>query len=85
MGHGATGRDGNRAYQAGDLPGAVGRIPGPSVQEAIEEHKRKIFDYLADPWASDIQGRLANAPTREIQEKIIAGRVEALQKQLRKQ
>lgn len=55
-----------------------------SYERLIEEHEQKLKDYIADPDAHDNQGRLANA-TPEVREKIISGRVKALEKQIAKQ
>ena len=56
-----------------------------SYQDLIEEHQKKLHDYLASPDAYDNQGLLANAPTPELRQKIIDGRAKALQKQIDKQ
>ena len=56
-----------------------------SYQDLIEEHQKKLQDYLASPDAYDRQGLLANAPTPEIRQKIIDGRAKALRKQIDKQ
>jgi RHS repeat-associated protein len=56
-----------------------------SFQNLIEEHQKKLKDYLSNPDAFDNQGLLANAPTPEIRQKIIEGRANALRKQIDKQ
>jgi Pretoxin HINT domain len=56
-----------------------------SYQDLIEEHQKKLQDYIANPDAYDNQGILANTPNTEIRQKIIEGRIKALQKQIDKQ
>lgn len=58
-----------------------------SLQKIIAEHLQKLADYKADPFSpkNDNLGLLRNAPSKAIQEKIIAGRIEVLEKQIAKQ
>lgn len=56
-----------------------------TLEGEISAHKQKIVDYKNDPFKHDNDGRLKNAPSKEIQEKIKAGRVTALEKQIAKQ
>jgi hypothetical protein len=51
----------------------------------MTEHQQKLRDYIADPWAHDNRGLLANAPSDAIRRKIIAGRVKVLEGQIAKQ
>ncbi|HMP03759.1 MAG TPA: hypothetical protein PKC45_14775 [Gemmatales bacterium] len=45
----------------------------------MAEHQKKLADYIKNPDAFDNQGFLKNAPTPEIRQKIIDGRVKHLQ------
>lgn len=56
-----------------------------SYEKLIEEHQKKLDDYIKDPYAHDNKGILENAPNQEIRDKIIQGRIDALQKQINKQ
>ena len=55
-----------------------------SYEDLIEEHKQKLKDYLANPDAYDNKGILRNA-SPQLRSKIIQGRANALQKQIKKQ
>lgn len=60
--------------------------PGKSIdalRRNILEHRQKLQDYLANPDAFDNQGFLRNAPTSEIRQKIIQGRVHHLETEIR--
>jgi hypothetical protein len=54
-----------------------------SLRRNILEHRQKIQDYLANPDAFDNQGFLKNAPTPEIRQNIIQGRVRHLETEIR--
>ncbi len=54
-----------------------------SYEKNISEHTKKLKDYIADPFKFDNKGTLKNA-TKEIQEKIIAGRIKSLEKEIQK-
>lgn len=56
-----------------------------SFENLIAEHKQKLADYIANPMAHDNKGILANAPSDAIRERIIAGRIKALEGQIAKQ
>ena len=56
-----------------------------SYEQLIAEHEQKLADFKADPMAHDNEGRLRNAPSDEIRQKIIEGRAKALEGQLAKQ
>lgn len=56
-----------------------------SYERLIEEHEQKLEEYINDPLAHDNKGILKNAPNDEIRNKIIQGRVQALEKQIKKQ
>lgn len=51
----------------------------------IDEHIQKLLDYQRDPYAYDNKGILENAPSDDIREKIIQGRIDQLIKQINKQ
>lgn len=50
-----------------------------SLEAQIEKHTAKLEAYKADPWANDNAGRLAGAPSQEIQQTIIQGRISKLE------
>jgi hypothetical protein len=54
-----------------------------SLQAQIEKHNEKLEAYRSDPWAYDNKGHLANASTTEIQQAIIAGRINKLEVEIR--
>ena len=56
-----------------------------SYENLIAEHQKKLNDYAKNPYAFDNEGRLKNAPNEEIKNKIIQGRISALQSQINKQ
>jgi hypothetical protein len=56
-----------------------------SYEGLIEEHQQKLTDYIRDPYAYDNKDLLKNAPTEEIRQKIINGRIDVIQKQIDKQ
>jgi hypothetical protein len=56
-----------------------------SYQDLIQEHEKKLNDYIANPDAYDNDGRLKNAPNPQIRQQIIQGRINAIQKQIKKQ
>jgi hypothetical protein len=56
-----------------------------SFEKLIAEHRQKPVDYIADPFAHDNRGILRDAPTAEIRQKIISGRVRELESQITKQ
>lgn len=56
-----------------------------SFEELIAEHEQKLVELEADPFKFDNQGVLKNAPSDEIREKIIAGRIRAIEGQIAKQ
>lgn len=56
-----------------------------SYEQLIQEHKSKLEEYIRNPEAFDNKGILKNAPTPEIRQKIIDGRINQLQKQINKQ
>jgi hypothetical protein len=53
-----------------------------SLQRNVEEHEAKLEQYKANPDAYDNQGLLKNAPTPEIRQRIIDGRVRHLQNEI---
>ncbi len=54
-----------------------------SLERRVAEHRRKLEDYRRDPDAFDNQGLLRNAPTQEIRERIIQGRIRHLEREIR--
>ncbi len=54
-----------------------------SLQERIAEHKQKLADYINNPDAFDNKGFLRNAPTQEIRQNIIDGRIRHLETELK--
>jgi len=56
-----------------------------SYEALIQEHQQKLTDYIRDPYAYDNKDLLKNAPTEEIRQKIINGRIDVIQKQIDKQ
>lgn len=53
-----------------------------SLQARSAEHQAKLDAYRANPDAFDNEGRLKNAPTPEIRQRIIDGRIKHLQKEI---
>ena len=53
-----------------------------SLQDQIAEHQQKLADYIENPDAFDNQGFLQNAPTPEIRQSIIDGRIRHLQNEI---
>jgi len=54
-----------------------------SLTERAAEHQKKLADYMNNPDAFDNQGVLKNAPTPEIRQKIIDGRIRHLQQEIK--
>jgi predicted RNase H-like nuclease (RuvC/YqgF family) len=50
-----------------------------SLEQRIAEHERKLADYIANPDAFDNKGFLRNAPSEEVRQSIIQGRINHLQ------
>ncbi len=55
-----------------------------SFIKLIEEHEKKLLEYRTDPFANDNLGKLKNQPP-EIQRKIIEGRIDEVERQLKGQ
>jgi hypothetical protein len=55
-----------------------------SFIKLIEEHEKKLLEYRTNPFANDNLGKLKNQPP-EIQRKIIEGRIEEVERQLKGQ
>jgi hypothetical protein len=53
-----------------------------SLQTQIESHQQKLADYIANPNAYDNLGFLRNAPTEQIRQQIIQGRVGHLEHEM---
>jgi hypothetical protein len=53
-----------------------------SLQQRIVEHQQKLSDYIRNPDAFDNLGFLKNAPTPEIRERIIQGRINHLNQEI---
>jgi len=54
-----------------------------SLTERAAEHQKKLADYMNNPDAFDNQGLLKNAPTPDIRQKIIDGRIRHLQQEIK--
>jgi hypothetical protein len=54
-----------------------------SLRARLAEHRQKLADYKANPDAHDNQGRLKNAPSPQIRQKIIKTRIEHLEDEIR--
>jgi len=54
-----------------------------SLEKRLEEHRRKLDDYRQDPDAYDNQGFLENAPSLEVRNRIIEGRIKHLGQEIR--
>ncbi|MBI1926740.1 hypothetical protein HYR99_21165 [Candidatus Poribacteria bacterium] len=55
-----------------------------SLEKQIDAHKDKLEKYKNNPDAYDNKGTLKNAPSEEIREEIIEGRIKKLEKEIRK-
>lgn len=73
----------------GDAPRGIEHLPKSqqravrSLQQRAAEHQQKLADYLKNPDAFDNQGLLRNAPTPEIRQRIIDGRVRHLEQEIK--
>jgi hypothetical protein len=56
-----------------------------SFEKLIAEHRQKLADYKSNPLGHDNLGVLKNAPSPEIRQKIIEGRIRELESQIAKQ
>ncbi len=54
-----------------------------SLKARLEEHRQKLADYKANPDAFDNQGILRNAPSPEVRQRIINGRIKHLEDEIR--
>jgi len=54
-----------------------------SLQSQVEAHTAKLNDYMANPDAYDNQGLLARAPSPQIRQRIIDGRIRHLQTEIK--
>ncbi len=54
-----------------------------SLEQRVAEHQAKLEAYRADPYAYDNLGILENAPTAEIRQSIIDGRIRHLENEIR--
>lgn len=70
-----------KGSSSSQTPGEI-RKSIKSLEEQIAEHQTKLKDYMADPDKYDNQGWLRNAPSAEIRQKIINGRINHLQKEI---
>ncbi|WP_338041903.1 RHS repeat-associated core domain-containing protein [Myxococcus eversor] len=60
--------------------------PGKSIEslrDRMAEHQKKLSDYRANPDKIDNQGLLKNAPSAEVRQKIIDGRIRHLENEIR--
>jgi RHS repeat-associated protein len=53
-----------------------------SLEQRIQEHELKLQQYIDDPYAFDNQGLLRNAPSEEIRQQIIQGRINHLRTEI---
>ncbi len=53
-----------------------------SLENLITEHESKLAAYIANPDAFDNRGFLANAPSEEVRQRIIQGRINHLQNEI---
>ena len=53
-----------------------------SLSKEAAEHRAKLAAYMAEPDAHDNLRLLANAPTAEVRQSIIAGRVRHLEREI---
>jgi hypothetical protein len=53
-----------------------------SLQRNVEEHEDKLAKYRENPNPYDNQGTLKNAPTPEIRQRIIDGRIRHLETEI---
>jgi hypothetical protein len=87
---------GEHVYQVGELgllvhnayPGAENLAGSAlkafrSLEKRIAEHTKKLSDYRANPDAFDNLGLLKNAPTLEIRQRIIDGRIRHLELEIK--
>ena len=54
-----------------------------SHEKALEEHKQKLAEYKANPDSVDNKGFLANAPSQEVRDSIVQGRIRTLENTIR--
>jgi hypothetical protein len=79
----------DRAGVAANSADGLARLPAPqqrsirSLQSQIEKHQTKLADYRANPDAYDNLGILERAPTPEIRQRIIDGRIRHLETEIR--
>lgn len=52
------------------------------LRKQIEKHRQKLTEYIKNPDAFDNQGYLKNAPTPEIRERSIQGRIKHLEQEI---
>ena len=52
-------------------------------KKKITEHQTKLETYRKDPYAFDNKGILKNAPNQKVRDRIIGGRIEHLQREIR--
>jgi predicted outer membrane protein len=53
-----------------------------SLNKRLEEHRQKLQDYIKNPDAFDNKGFLRNAPSQEVRERIIQGRIRHLENEI---
>jgi RHS repeat-associated protein len=58
------------------------REPWSGLQKQVDKHRETLANYLRDPYAGD-DGRLANAASDAIRDRIIKGRINDLEGQIR--
>ena len=69
---------------AGAADNLAGAVKGSSkAQRTLAEHMKKLDDYKRNPDAVDNKGFLKNAPTQEIRDRIIKGRIKHLEAEIK--
>jgi RHS repeat-associated protein len=56
---------------------------GDGLKKRIAEHQQKLESYKNNPEASDNKGLLKNAPSKEVRDRIVNGRIRKLEKEIR--
>lgn len=54
-----------------------------SYERNIQEHEEKLERYKRDPYSQDNDGRLSNAPSEEVKQRIMRARIEHLEKEIK--
>jgi RHS repeat-associated protein len=79
-----SGSSGCSRSTGGGLSGQQADKAIRSLEKQIAEHEQKLAEYIRNPEAFDNQGLLRNAPSQQIREQIISGRIRKLQLEIQK-